>query len=154
MKIWCCLWFGEEEEKEEDKNKIDRRMSEGNLGNEDMENDDVPLPPQGFELGFPLGRMKEEELISQPGGVIIGESQDLGTGRGSNGGGFGGTVGSLRWFNENGVSSSGEGLMEVNLNLGLGEEKPSSSTSSATPFWDNCDRDSQNKRPKVHSLSL
>ncbi|KAM7510742.1 hypothetical protein LguiB_009617 [Lonicera macranthoides] len=152
MKIWCCLWFGEEEEKEEDKNKIQRRMSEGNLGNEGMENVDLPLPPQGFELGFPLGRMEEEELISQSGGVIIGERQDLGTGSGSNGGGFGGTVGSLRWFNENGVNSSGEGLMEVNLNLGLGEEKPSSS--SAAPFWDNCDRDSQNKRPKVHSLSL
>lgn len=52
-----------------------------------------------------------------------------------------------------GASGSEEMKVDVNLNLGLGGE-PSSSTSMIATGRDSSGRDSQNKRPKVHSFSL
>lgn len=67
----------------------------------------------------------------------------------------------LLWLNErkgrqdDGASGSQELKLDVNLNLGLGGES-SSSTSAAMDAVrrESSDRDSQSKRPKVHSFSL
>ncbi|KAK4412694.1 F-box/LRR-repeat protein 15 [Sesamum alatum] len=54
-----------------------------------------------------------------------------------------------------GGSGSQRVNVDVNLNLGLGGEPSCSSSSSMIATGrENCDRDVQNKRPKVHSFSL
>ncbi|KAA8546239.1 hypothetical protein F0562_003022 [Nyssa sinensis] len=147
MKIWCCFCCGEEEE---DKKET---MREGILGNEsedkseDMENEES----EAVELGFSLGRLGgSEELRPQ-----VGDGRrDLVERQSAPGdavvGGLPMTVGSSLYFDQF-ASTSGHGMMEVNLSLGLGEDP---SSSSAALGSEKCDRDSYNKRPKVHSFSL
>lgn len=60
--------------------------------------------------------------------------------------------------NAESTSAGGSGVqrtnVDVNLNLGLGGEASSSSLLGVNAGRENCDRDTQNKRPKVHSFSL
>ncbi|KAL2237229.1 F-box/LRR-repeat protein 15-like isoform X2 [Sesamum indicum] len=65
----------------------------------------------------------------------------------------------LQWIIGSRHSASGgsgsQGVnLDVNLNLGLGGESSCSSSSMIATGRENCDRDIQNKRPKVHSFSL
>ncbi|XP_028076765.1 F-box/LRR-repeat protein 15-like isoform X1 [Camellia sinensis] len=151
MKIWCCC-YGEEEELIYNKKGT---MREGTFGNEcedmaeddDMENDES----ERFLLGFSLGSL--DELQSQ---VAVDARSDLGEKREGPGGattadaGFGFTVGSSLVFDPL-ASTSVQGAMDVDLNLGLSEDP---SSSSAALDREETDRDSHNKRPKVHSFSL
>ncbi|CAK9168656.1 unnamed protein product [Ilex paraguariensis] len=143
MKIWCFLCFGEEEEdnycSKKNKGTI---MREDNLWNgsegktEDMDDDE----PEGLGLGFSLGRVGSEELQSLLGDVRsdVPEREGLGIGSGST---------EIFQYYDQFLSSRGQ----VNLKLGLGEE---SSSAAAGLDRENCDHDSHNKRPKVHSFSL
>ncbi|PIN09226.1 Leucine rich repeat protein [Handroanthus impetiginosus] len=170
MKIWCFPFpcFGEREEDSRassnlyycvDKGK--ERMWEGVLGNEseEMENDDSEL---GFwptfhnvgagsdveELGLQVSgeradRMEQDEIFN--GNEEFNEASEH----------------FLRLIRDAGErcaatrgSGSQGGNVDVNLNLGLGGEPSSSSSSIVTAGRENCDRDTQNKRPKVHSFSL
>uniref|UniRef100_A0A5B6YK04 Putative F-box/LRR-repeat protein 15 n=1 Tax=Davidia involucrata TaxID=16924 RepID=A0A5B6YK04_DAVIN len=147
MKIWCFLCFGEEDEDKQE------TMREGILGNdskgksEDMENDESDALKLRFSLGRPVDN---EELQPQEGDgrkdlVEIESAPDGGVGDGFAG------VGSS-WCFDQFASSSGHGMMDINLSLGLGKE-PSSSSAAALDR-EKCDRNSCNKRPKVHSFSL
>ncbi|KAL0311817.1 UNVERIFIED_CONTAM: F-box/LRR-repeat protein 15 [Sesamum radiatum] len=65
----------------------------------------------------------------------------------------------LQWIIGSRHSASGgsgsQGVnVDVNLNLGLGGESSCASSSMIATGRENCDRDIQNKRPKVHSFSL
>ncbi|KAL0330505.1 UNVERIFIED_CONTAM: F-box/LRR-repeat protein 15 [Sesamum radiatum] len=65
----------------------------------------------------------------------------------------------LQWIIGSRHSASGgsgsQGVnVDVNLNLGLGGESSCSSSSTIATGRENCDRDIQNKRPKIHSFSL
>ncbi|KAL0394229.1 UNVERIFIED_CONTAM: F-box/LRR-repeat protein 15 [Sesamum latifolium] len=65
----------------------------------------------------------------------------------------------LQWIIGSRHSASGgngsQGVnLDVNLNLGLGGESSCSSSSMIATGRENCNRDIQNKRPKVHSFSL
>lgn len=66
----------------------------------------------------------------------------------------------LLWLNDNRArcadgASGSQGLkVDVNLNLGLGGEPSSSTSSMMATGREMADRDPQNKRPKVHSFSL
>ncbi|XAR57573.1 hypothetical protein NMG60_11025761 [Bertholletia excelsa] len=143
MRIWCCLCFGEEEEDKKGP------MREGILGNEseakteDMENDES----DGFLLGFSLGSLDELHPQVADTGRDHDDREGADTRAGS---GFAFMVGSSRGFDQL-ASTSSHGVMDVNLSLGLGEEPLSS---PAAPDREECDRDSHNKRPKVHSFSL
>ncbi|KAL6965731.1 F-box/LRR-repeat protein 15 [Sarracenia purpurea var. burkii] len=143
MKIWCCLCFGEEE----DDNK--RTMREGDFQNEseakaeDIENDDS----EPFLLEFAVGGLDELHSQAVETGRNLPEREDVAA---KTGGGFAFTIGSTRGF-DHFASSSDQGVMEVNLSLGLGEEP---SSSSVALDREECDRDSHNKRPKMHSFSL
>lgn len=130
MRIWCCLCFGEDEgedgkERESMREGILRNESEGK--SEDMENDEEGL-------GFLMERDKVGERLQSQ----LSEERRVSLE------GDGSTYGF--------ASSSGQGNGKViNLNLGLGEEPP---TSSAAAEREGCARDSHSKRPKVHSFSL
>lgn len=66
----------------------------------------------------------------------------------------------LLWLNDvrtrcaDGDSESQGLKVDVNLNLGLGGEPSSSTSSMIATGRESCNRDSQNKRPKVDSFSL
>lgn len=133
-------------------------MREGLLGNaiEDMDNDDSELGfwanfhsggggggGSGGGLGLGVdGEQADEKHINEMFGELNKTSEDF-----------------LLWMNDaktrraDGASGSHELKVDVNLNLGLGGE-PSSSTAMTATGRDSSDRDSQNKRPKVHSFSL
>ncbi|KAL8501875.1 hypothetical protein ACS0TY_021114 [Phlomoides rotata] len=169
MRIWCFpfLCFGE---KEEDcitaticksyclsrRSKEEKHMREGVLGNEIDEMDG-----EGSDLGFwdtyqnfggreGLGEQATDERVHENEGNerfhVDGELHEKGEDF-------------LLWLNDNksrcadGASGSQGLKVDVNLNLGLGGE-PSSSTSSMMATGRETDRDLQNKRPKVHSFSL
>ncbi|XP_057799893.1 F-box/LRR-repeat protein 15-like [Salvia miltiorrhiza] len=166
----CCFAFLCFGEKEEDsvatcnlcyfycRNKEGSYMRESLLGNaiEDMDDNDSEL---GFWANFHNGggsgsglglrvdgeRADEEETneMFDLDGESSKKSEDF-----------------LLWLNDvktrgaaDGASGSQELKVDVNLNLGLGGE-PSSSTAMVATGRDSSDRDSQNKRPKVHSFSL
>lgn len=119
-------------------------MEEGILGNvsdaksEDIGNEELPQP-----LGLELGLLSSQfEDVSS--GVYEREEGLFST--------DGVTVGGLSCFHDIAESSSNaQGVMEVNLNLGLGDGP---SSSAAALGREGLDGDSHNKRPKVHSFSL
>ncbi|KAL6534054.1 F-box/LRR-repeat protein 15 [Orobanche hederae] len=133
-------------------------MREGELGNqsEEMENDDSEL---GFEADFHnvCGDGEEEELgLPASDQSAIGRDKNESFGLDSETNGKSNEV--FQWVSDlrsrcaaSGGSGSQGVKVDVNLNLGLVGE-PSSSTSAMRR--ENCDRDIQNKRPKVHSFSL
>ncbi|KAL6556702.1 hypothetical protein OROGR_005990 [Orobanche gracilis] len=131
-------------------------MREGELGNqsEEMENDDSEL---GFEADFHnvCGDGEDEELgPPESDQNAIGRDKNESFGLDSNGKSnevFQWVTDLRSRFAASGGSGSQGVKVDVNLNLGLVGE-PSSSTSSVRR--ENCDRDTQNKRPKVHSFSL
>ncbi|KAL7170798.1 hypothetical protein ACSBR2_035635 [Camellia fascicularis] len=144
MKIWCCFCFDEEEDDKKGtmRGGISGKESEDKA--EEMENYDS----EGFLLGFSLGSLDELQSQVLDARPELGERED-GVGA-SACAGFSSTVGSSQGFDQF-ASSSGQGVMEVDLRLGLGEELL---PSSAALDREECDRDSHNKRPKVHSFSL
>ncbi|KAI3454180.1 hypothetical protein Pfo_010843 [Paulownia fortunei] len=171
MKICCFpfLCFGEGEEDNNIKtgrdtyylycsNKGKERMREGILGNEseEMENDDSELGfweafdnvgggGEGEELGLQVSDGRANRRENSKRFDFDGEkSKDF-----------------LGWINDveskcatTGGSGSQGVKVDVNLNLGLGGEPSSSSSTTIGMGRENCSRDTQNKRPKVHSLSL
>ncbi|CAA3012413.1 F-box LRR-repeat 15 [Olea europaea subsp. europaea] len=178
MKIWCFLFlcFGEEEEDRNcDNSNLDIRyhfnfdnkgmeaMREGILenGSEEVENDGSELvsweplgngsvagaggdrPGLGFQLGDERVNVMENNVNFYFNQEFDEKSEDF-----------------LKWIDDLGSSSTGGGRgsqgvkVDVELNLGLGAESSSSSSSMMVPWREDRSRDSQNKRPKVHSLSL
>ncbi|KAI5669615.1 hypothetical protein M9H77_19468 [Catharanthus roseus] len=169
MKIWCFLCFGEEEETSKNNKRVANNWStsQGVSGNVrevaagDMEKDESA----GFGLGFaPWRRSTEAEE-----GVGLGSRSQLSDTRHDVAGneGLGNRngngnqdeaevkTGDVQHFHQSGSTPS-QGIMELNLHLGLRDEPSSSSSSliSTALDRDKCDRDLQNKRPKVHSFSL
>lgn len=165
----CCFAFLCFGDKEEDsiatnsfnnfycRNKEGSDMREGRLGNviEEMDSDDSELGfwanlrnggvgGSGLGVGVDGERGNEDvtnEMFNRD-GEMNQESENF-----------------LLWMNDvktrraDGASGSEEIKVDVNLNLGLGGE-PSSSTSMIATGRDTPGRDSQNKRPKVHSFTL
>jgi hypothetical protein len=127
MKICCCFWFREENEDRKEEEEEENVM-EDNSGNESESRADEMTKDDDAaharELGFPILAGGEE---------------------------FGAIIATLRGFDDIASSSNGEGLAEVNLKLNLGEGPSSSSVFFAR---EDSDRDSNSKRPKVHSFSL
>ncbi|XP_042003043.1 F-box/LRR-repeat protein 15-like [Salvia splendens] len=168
MRLWCFefLCFGDKEEESVAacglcyfycRNKGGCRMMEGFSGKaiEDMDNDD---PESGFWANFHNGGGGGSGLGLQVDGELANametdEMFDLGGESGERSEDF------LLWLNErkgrqdDDASGSQELKVDVNLNLGLGGES-SSSTAMDAMRRESSDRDSQNKRPKVHSFSL
>lgn len=165
----CCFWcFGEEEECNNKGNfdkgvKFGSNMSGGILENvieggegDDMENDES----EGFGVGLKsLGNGGDEGLglESEVVGDVKGDDGREDEGLVNMGNGDEGDVrdGNSLCFDQLESGSCGE-MSEVNLQLGLGDE-PSSSSSvllGASLDRENCDRDLQNKRPKVQPFSL
>ncbi|PSR93622.1 F-box/LRR-repeat protein [Actinidia chinensis var. chinensis] len=132
MKIWCCLCFGEEEDDKRGTMRGGNFQEESEAKVGDMENDE----PERFMLGLSTGSPDESESQMVDANRDLGEREEVG---GSN---------ALSRDFDQFASSSGQGLMEeVDLSLSLGEE-PSSTLDREL------DRDSRNKRPKLHSFSL
>lgn len=174
MRIWCFSCFGGGEGNRgncEEREFFCDKMSEGIWGNvlegdrDAMENEEF----EGFELEFAAWdgsvEVGEEQRVlgvgseSQAGGLSRDAVQNEGL-LNVNGSGTGGEidvkVGNSRCFDQF-ESSSGEGMKEVNLHLGLGDEPSSSSSTallSSAVDRNGCDRDSHNKRPKVQSFTL
>lgn len=177
MKIWCFsfLCLGEEEEeRNSDISNLDIRyyfnfdnkgieaMREGILGtgSKDAENDESELvfwepfgdgssgggddrPGLGFQVDDERVNATDNNENFNFNIEFEKKSEDL-----------------LRWIDDLGSSSTGGGResqglnVDVNLNLGLGAEASSSLSSTVVQGREDRSRDSQNKRPKVHSLSL
>ncbi|KAL2545110.1 F-box/LRR-repeat protein 15 [Forsythia ovata] len=177
MKIWCFpfLCFGEkEEDRNSDNSNLDIRnyfnfdnkgieaMREGILGNgsEKVENDESELvfwepfgdgsgggggdrPGLGFHAGDERVHAAENNENFYFNQEFEKKSEDF-----------------LMWIDDLGSSSTGGGRgsrgvkVDVNLNLGLGAESSTSSASTMMQGREDRNGDSQNKRPKVHSLSL
>ncbi|CAA3027282.1 F-box LRR-repeat 15 [Olea europaea subsp. europaea] len=177
MKIWCFSFIGlgeEEEERNSDISNLDIRyyfnfdnkgieaMREGILGtgSKDAENDESELvfwepfgdgssgggddrPGLGFQVDDERVNATDNNENFNFNIEFEKKSEDL-----------------LRWIDDLGSSSTGGGResqglnVDVNLNLGLGAEASSSLSSTVVQGREDRSRDSQNKRPKVHSLSL
>ena len=132
MKIWCCLCFGEEEDDKKGTMRGGNFQDEGEAKVGDMEIDE----PERFLLELLTGSPDESESQMVDASRDLGEREEVG---GSN---------ALSRDFDQFASSSGQGLMEeVDLSLSLGEE-PSSTLDREL------DRNSRNKRPKLHFFSL
>lgn len=129
-----------------------RDIISGN-GSEEMENDDMKLGlwgtlgdaggDEGDELRLQVGGERENGNSKRFDFDNNEKREDL-----------------FEWMNDvesnitTGCSGSNGIDVDVNLNLGLGGDPSSSSSTKVAIGRDNADSDVQNKRPKVHSLSL
>lgn len=170
MRIWCFpfLCFGEKEEDSVTatsfslyslccRNKEEKHMREGVLGNEinEMDGDDSDL---GFWANFENGGGREGLGVQATDERVheneANERLDFDGEFREKGEDF------LLWSNDNRArsadgASGSQGLkVDVNLKLGLGGEPSSSTSTMMATGRETADRDSQNKRPKVHSFSL
>ncbi|XP_052211557.1 F-box/LRR-repeat protein 15 isoform X2 [Diospyros lotus] len=165
MRIWWCLCFGREEEKEEeDKKMLREEEEEGIVGDEnageDMANEHRFPGEEGFrDIGFSLDEFQSLSQSHFVDGAY--EKEGLGANSsgfdftaGSSGGGFDDRHHHLKQVPSSSSGVQGSNMMLVNSSLGSDKEEPSSSSAAALTRDEECDRDSQNKRPKVQSFSL
>ncbi|KAG9135227.1 hypothetical protein Leryth_013507 [Lithospermum erythrorhizon] len=161
MRIFCCLCFGENAEEE----KFNQENVGGNFVGKVNKSrmDDIPGNGIGdeadiFEL-LSFSRQFDRQRHVDRLGIFDGEGRDDAQNDGLLGhdrnegqlGEQGGIFEEMAFLGERGYHT---GLVDVNLNLGLSEEASTSASSAALPQKEDCDRDSQNKRPKFDSFSL